>query len=170
MDLPTFRYHPDPIASGSIAPSDARCACCDPRRGFIYKAAVYCLEALDEALCPWCIADGSAHARFDATFADDAWFTKDIPQEVIDEVCHRTPAFDSWQSERWLTCCGDAAIFLEPVGQAELRARYPEFEDALIAHLINERNRSVEAAVDIVRTLDRDHGPTGYLFVCHCDS
>jgi len=36
MDLPTFRYHPDPLASGSIAASDAACACCNQHRGFIY--------------------------------------------------------------------------------------------------------------------------------------
>jgi uncharacterized protein CbrC (UPF0167 family) len=35
MDLPVFRYHPDPIASGSgsIIASHAQCACCGGRRG-----------------------------------------------------------------------------------------------------------------------------------------
>jgi uncharacterized protein len=31
MDLPVLRYHPDPIASGSIAASDAQCDCCSTR-------------------------------------------------------------------------------------------------------------------------------------------
>ena len=39
MDLPVFRYHPDPIASGSIVASDAQRACCSARRGFIYTGA-----------------------------------------------------------------------------------------------------------------------------------
>jgi uncharacterized protein len=43
MDLPVFRYHPDPIASGSIVASGAQCACCGARRGFIYTGPVYYL-------------------------------------------------------------------------------------------------------------------------------
>jgi len=61
MDLPVFRYHPDPIASGSVVASAAECVCCGEARGFIYTGPAYCEAELEEALCPWCIADGSAH-------------------------------------------------------------------------------------------------------------
>ncbi|WP_409994824.1 CbrC family protein [Burkholderia stabilis] len=27
MSLPAFRYHPDPLATGSVIRSDARCVC-----------------------------------------------------------------------------------------------------------------------------------------------
>jgi uncharacterized protein CbrC (UPF0167 family) len=71
MSLPEFRYHPDPIATGSIKSSDATCVCCEQRRGFIYTCNTYCEDELVEALCPWCIADGSAINMFGATFSDD---------------------------------------------------------------------------------------------------
>ncbi|MGW8685485.1 CbrC family protein [Streptomyces sp. NPDC055817] len=32
-DLPAFRYHPDPLASGSIRESTEACACCKPQHG-----------------------------------------------------------------------------------------------------------------------------------------
>jgi len=72
LDPPVFRYHPNPIASGSIVASGAQCVRCEQRRGFIYAGPSYCEVELDVALCPWCIADGSAHEKFDASFVDEA--------------------------------------------------------------------------------------------------
>ena len=48
--LPSFRYHPDPIAdpiaTGSVVPSDTVCRCCGQACGYIYKGSVYCREPL----------------------------------------------------------------------------------------------------------------------------
>src|SRR4051812_19330782 len=98
--LPVFTYHPDPIATGSIEPSEQACACCTRRRGFVYRGPVYCVEEV-EALCPWCIADGRAAERFDATYCGV------IPppgtaDAVVDTIAKRTPSFNGWQEERWL--------------------------------------------------------------------
>ena len=68
--LPTFRYHPDSIATGSVKPSDKECRSCGEARGYIYTSSVYAEESLDEEICPWCIADGSAAEKFDASFCD----------------------------------------------------------------------------------------------------
>jgi uncharacterized protein CbrC (UPF0167 family) len=171
MDLPSFRYHPDPIASGSIAASDAECACCGARRGFIYTGPVYSEEELDDRLCPWCIADGSAYARFDASFCDPAGFPDDIAHDVVEEICYRTPGFSAWQQEKWLTCCGDAAAFLEPAGYAEIGARYPQLEGTLMMYIVHELEISGGAATRFLHALDRDRGPTAYVFACrHCDA
>jgi uncharacterized protein len=86
MELPQFRYHPDPVRSGSVIASDAQCVCCSARRGFIYAGPVYSERELDEMLCPWCIAEGSAHQTFDASFADPACFPDDIPHEIVEEI------------------------------------------------------------------------------------
>jgi uncharacterized protein CbrC (UPF0167 family) len=112
MDLPAFRYHPDPIATGSVERSDAECRCCGQRRGYIYICNSFCEEELDEALCPWCIADGSAAQKFDATFSDGHPLSKaGVPEAVIEEVTCRTPGYISWQQDKWLCCCGDACEF-----------------------------------------------------------
>jgi uncharacterized protein len=152
MDLPTFRYHPNPIASGSVVASDAACVCCRQRRGFIYAGPAYSESELDDALCPWCIAD-------------------DIAREIVEEIALRTPGFAAWQQEKWLACCGDAAAFLEPIGHTELRLRYPQLEGALMMYIVHELEISGAAAVRLLQSLDRDRGPTAYVFACrHCDN
>ena len=171
MNLPAFRYHPDPVASGSIVASDAQCACCGKRRGFIYTGPAYCEEELEDALCPWCIADGTAHEKFDAEFANSAEFPDDVPPDVVEEITHRTPGFNSWQEDKWLGCCGDAAAFLEPAGYAEIRARYPQLEGALMMYIVHELEISGAAATRFLQGLHRDQGATAYIFSCrHCDA
>ncbi|MGH7712620.1 MAG: CbrC family protein, partial [Gemmatimonadaceae bacterium] len=91
MTLPEFRYHPDPIASGSIVVSSAMCRCCGQSRGYIYDGPVYAGEELTDALCPWCIADGSAHAKFDAAFTDSEAFAVGTPASAVQEIAERTP-------------------------------------------------------------------------------
>jgi uncharacterized protein CbrC (UPF0167 family) len=111
--LPTFRYHPDPVGTGSVIASDAACACCGVHRGFIYTGPVYAVDELDDALCPWCIADGSAAARFDASFTDvGVDVPADVPADVPDEVARHTPSFSSWQQDHWLYHCADACAFI----------------------------------------------------------
>ncbi len=33
MSLPTFKYHPDPLATGSVIESNVECVCCGQARG-----------------------------------------------------------------------------------------------------------------------------------------
>ncbi len=94
-ELPSFKYHPSPFSSGALEDCDDACECCGLGRGYLYKGPVFC-EAQVERVCPWCIADGSAHAKWgaqftDATFLDSHGGVVDLPAEVYDEVLHRTP-------------------------------------------------------------------------------
>lgn len=72
MALPKFKYHPDPVGTGSIVESDVECCCCGKTRGYIYVGPVYAEEEYEECICPWCIADGSARKKLDARFTDEA--------------------------------------------------------------------------------------------------
>lgn len=170
-DLPPFRYHPDPVATGSVTASAAGCVCCGQRRGYIYTGPVYAVDELTDCLCPWCIADGSAHAKYDAEFADRAgigdygsW--EPVPEQVLDEVAYRTPGFSGWQQERWWTHCGDAAEFLGAAGRAEAEQAGEDFLAAIRADagLVGDPYWTTYQAA-----LSRDGGPTAYLFRCrHC--
>lgn len=121
--LPSFRYHPDPVSTRSVEASDTQCQCCNQSRGFIYKASVYARTSLRDSICPWCIADGSAAAKFGALFSDDhPLATAGVPEEVIEEVTKRTPGYSSWQQEVWLCCCKDACEFHGDAPVEELRS------------------------------------------------
>src|SRR5579859_6777644 len=97
-DLPRSPYHPDPLQTGSVVRADVPCVCCGQKRGYIYVGPVFANEELNEQLCPWCIADGSAHERFDASFVDEdgvggygQW--PRVPRSVVEEIAFRTPSF-----------------------------------------------------------------------------
>ena len=165
MTLPTFRYHPDPVKSGSVVASDKSCRVCGESRGYIYIGPIYSEEDLDEEICPWCIADGSAHDEFDATFVDDSAFSDDVPFAAAEEITERTPGFNAWQTEQWPGCCGDATAFLQPSGIKELRQEQ-ELEGIAMGHIVHEMEISGGAAMRLLESLDRDKGPTAYLFQC----
>ncbi len=166
--LPKFRCHPDPIATGSVEASDTPCVCCGEARGYVYVGPVYAVVEYDREICPWCIADGSAHARLAVSFVDrdgvgghGAWCT--VPGDVADEVAYRTPGFAGWQQERWFTCCGDAACFLGSAGFEELMARGPGAVEAIRLELGWEDGPRWK---DYLRSLAKDEPPTAYLFRC----
>jgi uncharacterized protein CbrC (UPF0167 family) len=170
VNIPTFKYHPDPVATGSIEPSDVVCIACGQVRGFIYKGPVYAEEELADVICPWCIANGRAHEKFNASFVDAAgvggygqWQT--VLPEIVEEVAHRTPAFSGWQQERWFTHCDDAAEFLGPAGSKELEA----FGAEAISAIQEEAGFRAENWDSYLQALDKESGPTAYVFRCrHC--
>jgi len=169
IHLPVFKYHRDPVHSGSVLKSNNRCRCCGISRGYVYAGPVYAVEALDESICPWCIAEGSAHTKFDVTFIDEAALPDGLPDAVIEEVAWRTPGYSAWQSERWFSCCNDAMTFLEPAGIAEVRERYRELEFNILGNIIYDLQISGGAAKRVLESLDKNSGPTAYVFQCsHC--
>jgi uncharacterized protein CbrC (UPF0167 family) len=170
--LPTFVYHPDPVATGSVEPSKEKCVCCGEQRGYIYSGPAYAEEELDEKLCPWCIADGSAHEEFEVSFHDEAGVpgssfdgAPDVSDEVIDTLCHRTPGFTAWQQEEWFTCCNDAAMFLGRAGREELEKHGPQAVEAL------KQTAGLDGGEwdEFLDALSEDDSPTAYVFKCrHC--
>ncbi len=121
IELPFFRYHPFPLRTGSIKQESFQCCNCGRQRDFAYTGPVYSPERLQGVLCLWCIADGSAAARFDALFCDpDPLIDSRVPESVVREVSERTPGYSGWNQETWLTCCADACEFHGDADQSEL--------------------------------------------------
>jgi len=128
-------------------------------RGYIYEGPTYSekFHHLKHTLCPRCIADGSAAKTFGVEFADSGTM-EDIDEKVMEEIAQRTPGFEAWQQEEWLTCCHDAAAFLGAAGVAELKST---FFDAIPAI---EENWDGDW-----RDLEKDGQLTAYVFRClHC--
>lgn len=157
--LPNFRYHPDPVATGSVKESSAECIVCRRARGFIY---------VSEPVCPWCIADGSAAVELDITFTwTESGVPDDVPREVLLQIARRTPGFLGWQEQRWLYHCADGCAFLGAVGRREL----DDYPDALtvLLHENDPYGWSPEQSRAYVDSLDINGSPSAYLFRClHC--
>ncbi|HET6251091.1 MAG TPA: CbrC family protein [Tepidisphaeraceae bacterium] len=166
--LPFFKYHPDPVATGTVKISESACICCGRQRGYIYTRPVYAIEEYADQICPWCIADGSAHRKLDVTFVCEwdiglrgTWDDK-VPEAVIEEISQRTPGFMGWEQDRWWTHCGDAAQFVAKVGHDELVAAGPEAIEAVRA------GTGVNPGVweELFEAATRDGSPRAYLFKC----
>lgn len=168
--LPVFRYHPDPVATGSVITSEAVCACCGQVRGFVYVGPVYAAEEITGRVCPWCIADGRVAGTFDAVLSDSSWrVPDDVPADVTDEVLLRTPGFIGWQQERWLHHCGDAAEFHGLLGASEL-VLLPDAVESLRAEAA-EFGWTAGLTEEYLRALTKNGQPTAYLFRCrHCST
>jgi hypothetical protein len=165
--LPAFRYHPDPVGTGSVEPSSAACAACGRQRRLIYTGPVYAVEDLGRAICPWCIAEGRAAELFEAMFTDSAGAPADVPMPVIEEIVRRTPGFIAWQQQHWLYHCGDGCAFLGVVGRGELDP-YPDAVEALL-HEHDQDGWAAEDSRAYVSRLTASGQPTAYLFRClHC--
>jgi len=170
MTLPKFKYHPDPLKTGSVEESDALCECCGEAKGYIYVGPVFSEEELADCICPWCIASGKAHDKFDAEFTDfdgigDYGSWEEIPKEIKEEVSYRTPGFSGWQQERWWTHCNDAAEFLGAAGKKEIE----EYGEELVAELKKETGYDDEEWSYYYKNMDKNGSPTAYIFRClHC--
>jgi uncharacterized protein CbrC (UPF0167 family) len=165
MKLPHFTYHPDPVATGMFISKEAVCPCCEKPTEIVYASQPYCVDEVED-LCPWCIADGSAAEKYEATFVDDLPLVEaELDEEIIEAVTCRTPGYISWQQEAWLTCCGDACEFHGDLEKAEL-AILPE-------DTISEFRDEHEIDEELWKSLQAHYEPKGspaiYKFVCrHC--
>lgn len=171
--LPEFRYHPDPVATGAFERLGRDCSVCGQNRGWSYVFGTYGSVDLRDDVCPWCIADGSAAAKFEVVFTEvkptEEPATDPLPDAVVDEIEHRTPGFSAWQEEQWLFHCGDAAAFLGPVGWEHLEQHPDAMAD--VRRRLGASGIGPDDVEILMGALDVDGLATGYLFRClHCDT
>ena len=161
-DLPFFKYHPDPLETGSFEEGEEKiCPCCGNKSRVYYTSMPYCIDNVDY-LCPTCISNGDAARKFDAMFVSDAEWHGDNDKEKDDELFRRTPGYLSWQGEHWLSCCDDYCAYMGTVGTRELKAM--DIADEVIEEYVQRG-----AFEDIGEYLVKDGPMCGYLFKCiHC--
>lgn len=162
MELPKFKYHPNPLATGAISESTEVCECCEKARGYIYTASFYSAEEV-EAICPWCIADGSAAEKYDGSFSDEyPLMESGISEEVTEEVCKRTPGFISWQQEIWQCHCGAPCEFH---GDAE-KQDIEELSGSTLESFLSTNMVKPEYWVGILQHYEKAGNPAVYKFKC----
>ena len=103
---------------------------------------------------------------FGASFVDSWPLSKaKISQEIIDEVCHHTPGYESWQQEDWIACCEDACEFHGDADAKELVALGTD--DRM--RIANEMGWSLKGFDDVLKNYVPKGDPAIYLFRCrHC--
>lgn len=169
--IPAFRYHPDPIATGSAVADGGDCELCGQVIGYRYAGPIVGRQA--EWLCLGCIADGTAAERLarpdgPAEFSDGLWRQSDgVPIAVLEEILHRTPGYFSWQESYWLTHCGDGAAYLGRAGWDQLQHDVDALE--ALRREAQELGMDAAAAQEWISRLSPDGDMTAYLFEClHC--
>ncbi|GAB3811013.1 CbrC family protein [Kribbella italica] len=169
--IPAFRYHPDPIATGSAVADGGACELCGEVTGARYAGPILGRQA--ERLCLGCIADGTAAERLgrpdgSAEFSDGLRRQSDsLPSAVLEEILRRTPGYFSWQESYWLTHCGDGAAYLGRTGWDQIK----DDDEALKAlrDEAQELGMDTAAAQEWISRLSPDGDMTAYLFEClHC--
>jgi hypothetical protein len=87
----------------------------------MYVGPIYSAEVDDGTeVCAWCIADGSAAAKWSAEFNDVFNRPQGVPSQVVETIKTRTPGYETWQGNRWLFSETDALIFIGEVVGADL--------------------------------------------------
>jgi len=91
-------------------------------------------------------------AFFGGEFQDSAACEPVSSSEALDELLHRTPGYNGWQQEQWLSHCGDFCAYLGSVGYEDIS----EFAEDLAA----------DVPLEMMERLSKERSPTGYLFRC----
>lgn len=165
MEIPRFKYHPDPVGTGVFIQGEERtCECCNKKTDIWYDGPFFSVEDV-ECLCPACIASGEAASKFDGDFQDAA-STDDVSDEAkLDELIHRTPGYVGWQQEYWLAHCDDYCAFIKYVGWDDL---VEMGIDGMIEQNYNEELNGFDLE-DVKENMVIGGSMQGYLFMClHC--
>lgn len=113
--LPFFRFHSEPIKTGSLIQKNHLCECCGTFAYYKYTGPFYSRRAVD-SLCPVCIANGLAARKYDGHFVDPFSVKQShgqpISQEMLDELTCRTPGFHGAQQEIWFCFDGIPGVYL----------------------------------------------------------
>ena len=117
--FPTFKYHPDPIATGVVEARESECPVCHKVTGFAYDGPCYTREDPKD-ICPWCIANGRAADAFDLEFVYDYDLEPIDDAEKKDELQHRTPGYFFATQYEWPTHCGDYCAVLREIQWADI--------------------------------------------------
>ena len=163
---------PNPIATSSQA-LRYRVRMLRPAAGATFTLARYSRLRISTCVCPWCIADGSAHTRFNARVhgcsgCGRVFRPPVVPTSVIEEVAFRTPGFSVLASGS----IGLLAVAMPPHLLVEQAAQSYErhWPDAISSI---QKECGMVDGVDwqgYLRALDKDGSPTAYIFRClHCD-
>ncbi len=167
MKLPEFKYSPNAYKLDLFVEEEGVCSVCNEHRTLKYNSSFYSVDE-PEYICPWCVASGKASEKYDGEFNDYCGIEgvspdpnddeASIPKEMLDEVCCKTPSYNSWQQEEWLSHCNEPCAFIA-YGTSEILN--PIIEE------IKEDLDKLDIPIEyITKGLTEESGLGTYLFKC----
>jgi len=164
-NLPFFKYHPNPLATGNAVEKVFVCLCCNQQKKVAYVGGIYSVHDVDrEMLCLECIADGSAAKKWDASFGGELQDGERFTSEIIDEFENKTPSYISWQGAVWLTHCDDICEFHGDFTKKELIDHFEDIKDYAKEHL--GCRGGDEELKEIIQHYEPIGNPAFYKFIC----
>ena len=165
--LPHFKYHPDPLGTGSLREAEPPevCECCGQETAIVYDGPFYAVHR-PKCLCPGCIASGRAAETFHGEFQDSESVDAGISDPaMLDELTQRTPGYAGIQQEYWRVHCKEPCAFLGYVGWQEL------CQLGLVDEVLDDPTlqREWDDLREMLQSLENGGWTQGYLFRClHC--
>lgn len=161
MELPRFKYNPVAYDIKVFIHEVGECSVCNEQRSIKYDGS-FSADENPEYICPWCIENGAAAAKYDGSFVDYHGIENPnglVPRTMLDVVSLRTPSYIAWQQEAWLSHCNEPCAF---IGYADRERIKP---------LIEELKEDIEVNIGfdpelIYLHLTTDGDIVGYLFQC----
>lgn len=108
--LPDFPYYADPLADGCFEQKDITCEVCRQQREWAYVGVMYAEEE-PENVCPWCVSNARAAAKYEGTF-QDVHFSETASAESIEAVLTQTPSVATWNPIHWPDHCGECCQYI----------------------------------------------------------
>ncbi|MDR2834638.1 MAG: CbrC family protein [Bacteroidales bacterium] len=170
MELPKFKYSPNAYKIGVFENEEGTCSVCGEKRNVKYTSSFYSTED-PEYICPFCIANGKAAEKYEGEFNDYAGIEGVSPdpnaskpaisKELLLEVSERTPSYNSWQQEVWLSHCNEPCAFIGYADGETIKPFIDELEDDI-------ENNGYDKD-EVLEFLSKNSSMVGYLFQClHC--
>ncbi|MHA1947145.1 MAG: CbrC family protein [Candidatus Hodarchaeales archaeon] len=160
--LPYFKYHPEPLRTRMFKERKGKCPICQKQSEIIYVGPFYSEKEVKN-ICPWCIKDGNAAKKYNGAFHDSQSVEKDFGgAKNLDELIHKTPGYEGWQQEYWLSHCGDFCAFLSYVSWEDIT----EFKGELKDDLEQLREKMGFTSDEFEKSLYDEGNSQGYLFQC----
>ena len=159
MELPKFKFSPNAYNLNVFEKEDGVCSCCKENKALKYTGSFYSEEEPDY-ICPWCIENGNAAEMFEGEFNDYQGIENSdgIDENLLIEISERTPSYNSWQQEIWLTHCDEPCKL---IGYAD-----GEIINPIIDELENDINDKGYDKEFLLKNLSIDGSLVGYLFQC----
>ena len=171
--LPRFKYHPLPLRTEVFEHHEEAedCHCCGKATNVLYTGT-FESDDFDEDddedlfICPECVHSGAAAKKYNARFQDPEFCDGIKDSAKLDELCKRTPSYDS-STPYWLSHCDDfcALVVIYIMDWEEIRDM--QLEKEVSEDWVANNELGVKTLKEIKAGLGDEY--VGYLFEClHC--